>query len=340
MRILKIVIIFTLLFTTFDIANGQPRMQPKKINTKEIYTHSVTNVSFPQVLFDGYKRMSVYSFDKKNKNIGVTYEKNMNGEKIIFSLYLYPAGDGCEGRLRQEYKNSMQTVTSTTINGLNFTQVATQHEGEKYICNGFKAMFTSDNGELSQLTLFESGTWFYKIRITTSRQDSALLLDMEKEILQKFDPTSLTDLTPLNDKVNIYFNKTAFRDSTLLGSAMGSAFKKIEWVMDNVKEKERATGFPDLYLELHVEALKAFMEFQHRVSTSITGYTKRYLEELQAIFDAGFLPEFVMDQYEMVLIIPDDIPDRRNEYLLWKSENNISINLNEKFYILSFDAAK
>lgn len=339
MKTTKTIIVFFLLIVTSSVY-GQTRIQPKKIKVKENYKHSPTQMIFPKSLFDDYQRESIYAFDKKNQNISVSYEKNQNGEKTTFSLYLYPAGDGFEGRLRDEYINSMQSVVVTTKKGLHATQFAVQHEGEKYICNGFKSIFTNDQKDLSQLTLFESGTWFYKIRITTNQSDTTLMSEIETKILQNFNPTQLTDLKHLNEKVSVYFSKTAFRDSVLLGSAMGSAYRKIDWIIENVAERERATGFPDLYLDLHVEGLKAFMEFQHIITATKSEYTENYLKELQLISDANFLPEFVMEQYDMILIIPENISYRYDEYLKWKAENNISINLHEKFYVLSFNAKK
>jgi hypothetical protein len=340
MKSVRTVTIFIFLLAIFNIVNGQPRIQPKRIKAKENYTHSSTHFIFPKYLLGDFQRESVYSFDRKNQNVGVSYGKNQNGERIMFSLYLYPAGDGYEGRLRQEYQKSMQSVVATTKKGLHATQHAIQHKGEKYICNGFEAIFTTENNDLSQLSIFESGTWFYKIRITSTRKDTVLLSDLKTKILQTFDPTVLTDLAPLNEKVSVYFAKTAFRDSILLGSAMGSAYGKIDWIMENVDEKERATGLPDLYLNFHVEGLKAFMEFQHRFDFGKSDFTKNYLMELQLISDADFLNEFVMEQFGMILIIPEDTPAKYDEYLKWKSQNNISINLNEKFYVLSFGARK
>ena len=336
MKAIKLIVAFIILLTQLNIVNGQSR--PKEIKAKENYTHNSTQIDFPKFLFSDYQRKSIYSFDKKNENIGVTYEKNLNGEITIFSLYLYPAEEAFEGRLRGEYLNSMPVIT--VENKLSLLQYATQHKGEKYICNGFKAIFTNESKDLSQLTIFESGTWFYKLRITTNQADTALLLNLEKDILQNFEPTILTDLNPLNEKVNVYFSKTAFRDSVLLGSAMGSALKKIDWITKNVKENERATGFPDLYLDLHIEALKAFMEFQHKFDYEKSDFTEKYLNELQLISDANFLTEFVMEQHNMILIIPENTPLKYEEYLQWKAENNISINLNEVFYILSFPQKK
>jgi len=344
MESLRKVTILIFLLATFNIVNGQPRMQPKKIKAKENYIHSSTHFNFPKSLFGDYQRESVHSFDKKNQNIGVSYEKNQNGEKTVFSIYVYPAFDAYEGRLRQEYQRSLYSAFwAMKKEGMHARQYYVRHEGEKYICNGFEAIFTTDNNDLSQLTLFESGTWFLKIRITSNQRDTTLLSDIKTQILQVFDPTVLADLTPLNEKISVYMAKAAFRDSVLLGSAMGSAFRKIDWVMDNVNEKERATGMPDLYLDFHIAGLKAFMEFQHRpdyVNSKKSAFTENYLRQLQLISDADFINEFVMEQYGMILIIPDNIPDKYDEYLIWKSQNNITIKLNDDFYIISFAAKK
>jgi hypothetical protein len=82
------------------------------------------------------------------------------------------------------------------------------------------------------------------------------------------------------------------------------------------------------------------MEFQHRVDFEKSHFTKNYLKELQLISDADFLNEFVMEQFGMILIIPENTPAKYDEYQKWKSQNNITINLNEKFYVLSFKARK
>ncbi len=96
-------------------------------------------------------------------------------------------------------------------------------------------------------------------------------------------------------------SKAAFVDSLMLGSAMGSAFKKNEWVMDNVDSLERASGFPGLYLEMHIASLKEFTEFERKhPDLSKTKRTEQY----------GF--------------------DK------WKIDNPININLNERFYMIRF----
>ena len=92
MKTVRIIAIVVFLVSTFNVVNGQARIQPKKINAKKDYTHSPTKMSFPTSLLGDYQRESVYSFDRKNQNIGVTYGKNQNGVRTMFSIYLYMIG--------------------------------------------------------------------------------------------------------------------------------------------------------------------------------------------------------------------------------------------------------
>ena len=57
-----------------------------------------------------------------------------------------------------------------------------------------------------------------------------------------------------------------------------------------------------------MESVFAFMVFQHRFKYKKSEFTSQYLNELQLISDAGFITEFVMDQFGMILIIPENTP--------------------------------
>lgn len=328
-KILSIVLF--ILISTF-YANGQERSTPKKIKIKGDYLHELTNTFFPKQ-FEYLKLKDIYSFNKENSNIGVTYENIQNYKTTTLTIYLYPAGDGVEGRLRNEYLKSMQSVANVN-NGIHATQFAVKHEGEEYICNGFKAIFKGSN-EYSSLTLFECGTWFLKIRLTSNSLDSSQILSIERKVLDKYDPSKLTSLHPLNPKADVYFSKAAFRDSTLLGSVMGSAYRKIGWVMDNVSEKERASGFPDLYLNMHIESFIEFVKFEKR-NFSKSDFTREYLAELNSIINAGYLEEYIMEQNSMVMIVPDNIIFDFEGYYKWRETKTLKINLDEKMCIVSF----
>ncbi len=312
----------------------QAQIKPKKIKTKSDYKHKATDINFP-LKIDKYNRTNISAFDKKKQNIGVTYKDN--NSKTVISIYLYPAGAATEDRLRNEYLKSMQYIANLSDNGINAKQSPIFHKNENYKINGFNAII-NDINKKSSLSIFECGEWFFKIRITSEVLNTIDIKQIEQKILYLYKPTRLVKLSHLNHKADVNFNKVAFVDSVMLGSAMGSAFKKIDWVMNNVDSLERASGFPGLYLEMHIESLKEFTKFEKRFpNISKTKHTKKYLSELKSIINNGFLEEFIMEQFNMVMIVPDNLEFNFKEFKQWKINNPISINLNEKFYVIGFN---
>lgn len=314
---------------------AQDLTNPKKVRFKNGYEHKASNTEFPQTLENGFELTEVYAFDKKKKNIGATYEKNIE-PKGKLNVYIYPAEDGTEDRLRSEYLTSMQSVANLTNNGLGATQYPVKFSGKVYDCNGFKAEFKSKNQENSNLSIYECGTWFLKLRLTTNEKDSTEISELEQSVLKTFDLSRLTEQKRLNPKADVYFAKAAFKDSIMLGSAMGSAYKKIEWVMDNVLEKERASGFPGHYLELQLASLKEFAEFDKKYNYKKSEYTQDYLNQLNSLIDSEFLDEFVMKEFSMVMIVPENHEFDFDGFEKWKAKNEITINLNELFYVIAF----
>jgi len=329
-------ILSILLFIIYSIiAIGQPRTNPKKIKTNGSYIHAPAKTTFPEKL-NGYQLKSVYSFDKKNLNIGVTYDAESGNQKTTISVYIYPANDGSEGRLRNEYVNSLQSIANHTRNGLNATQYPVRFTGEKYICNGYKAETKLQDKELSQLILYECGTWFLKLRITSNQLDTSAISLLEEQIIKTFDPSRLTAIKPLNLKANIYISKAAFRDSTLLGSTISSASKKIEWAIDNIDENERTSGFPDLYLYMHIASLMEIVKFDKERNISKSESTQLYLDELNSIINSGFIAEFIMEQFGMIMIVPENVIFDFDGFDAWKQTNKITIDLNKRFYIIAY----
>jgi hypothetical protein len=125
----------------------------------------------------------------------------------------------------------------------------------------------------------------------------------------------------------------------MLGSAMGSAFKKISWALDNVDSLERAAGFPDLYLGLQVESLKEFTQFEKRKKWNRQQSTTDYLNELNQIIESGFLEEFIMEQFDMIMIVPKETTFDFEGFQKWKEAHPITIDLNQRFYVVSYKVA-
>ena len=70
---------------------------------------------------------------------------------------------------------------------------------------------------------------------------------------------------------------------------------------------------------------------------SKTKRTTEYIAELNSIIDNGFLEEFIMEQFDMVMIVPEKLEFDFIGFNKWKKENPIKINLNERFYVISFE---
>lgn len=314
---------------------AQELMNPQKIKFKNGLEHKFSETKFPQTLQNDFELTEVYAFDKKKQNIGVTYEKKTEPTGKL-NIYIYPAGDGTEDRLRIEYLTSMQSVANLTDNGLGATQYPVKFSGKKYDCNGFKADFISKNQENSNLSVYECGTWFFKLRLTTNEKDSIQISKLEKIALETIDPSQLTEQKKLNPKADIYFAKVAFQDSILLGSAMGSAYKKLEWVMDNVPERERASGFPGHYLEMQLASFNEFIAFDKKYDYRKSEFTQNYLKQINSLIDSGYLDEFIMKEFSMVMIVPENHKFDFDGFEKWKANNKIEINLNELFYVIAF----
>lgn len=328
------------IFTIFIILIGlncqaQELTNPKKIRFKNSFEHKFSETEFPQTLENGFELTEVYAFDKKKKNIGATYEKKSD-PKGKLNIYIYPAEDGTEDRLRSEYLTSMQSVANFTDNRLGATQYPVKFSGKDYDCNGFKAEFKFNTQENSSISVYECGTWFFKLRLTTKEKDSTQISNLENKILETFDPSHLTEQNKLNPKANIYFAKVAFQDSILLGSAMGSAYKKLEWVMNNVPESERASGFPGHYLEMQLASFNEFIAFDKKYDYKKSEYTQDYLNQLNSLIDSGFLDEFIMKAFSMVMIVHENHEFDFDGFEKWKAKNKITINLNELFYVIAF----
>jgi hypothetical protein len=334
--IIRLFLILVLIAFEGLYCNALTYNEPKKIKAKGDYVHSLTQLIFP-VKIDDYERVDIYSFDKKNTNVGITYENHKYLGKTTLSIYVYPAGSGTDGRLRDEYLFSLQSIANVSDKGVHAIQNYSSYKKDAYKINGYNAWIVNkSNSTKSVITVYECGKWFFKIRITTDLLDSLGVESLKNKTLDLFQPTILVENAPLNPKADIYFAKAAFRDSIMLGSAMGSAYKKLEWALHNVDSLERASGFPDLYIGMHVESLKAFVNFEKEHNYSKSQTTIDYLKELNSIIDAGFLKEFIMQQYRMIMITPENMTFDFDTYEKWKLTHPINIDLNKRFFVISY----
>ena len=321
----------TILFIVILFAIIPNNYAQKKIRAKGDYTHPSTNFVFPSQL-DNFRRAAIYSFDSKRENIGVVYENQFSMTTV--SLYIYPAGDGYEDRLRSEFIKSLQEIANYTRKGIDINQQPVQYEGD-YICNGFNAII-KDNRTYNSLTLYECGRWFFKIRITSDGSNAAHLSDFEQKIIRQYEPSQLTALNPFKSQAKVHIAPGTLNDTILFGSVAGFTLKKLEWALDSVSEKERASGFPSIHIGMHIAALKAFLNYriEKRPNTVTTEEIKKMIDEVQEISDNGFLEAYILDQYDMLLRIDNYVITEEvwEKYLKWKNNRTFLFTLTHIIY--------
>jgi hypothetical protein len=334
-RIQKYYLLYIFLLVTFSCSTTR-QIGPKELNVDGDYIHKKTKTVFPNQI-DSFHRTSISSFDKANDNVAATYKQIDDKFEISVTVNIYPAGEDFEGRLRDEYLSSLNSLTALINEEIQIEQFPVRHEGEDFICNGFKALIERERLNFSSLTLFECGQWFFKIRITSTGLESLQVNNFEELFIQNFNPSKLTAIKPLKPMANVYFSKVAFQDSTLLGSSMGSALRKIEWALDNIEEKELASGFPDIYLAMHLEAWKAFSSFSKEHELSKSEFTNSFLTNLDNLIASGFLAEYILEQYGFVMKTPEDIELDFSGFKKWKEKYIENFDLKQRFYIISYE---
>lgn len=312
--------IYSFLFLNSFIIFGQA----KKIKFKDKYIHTSTKFEFPSTLLE-YKLFEVNSFDKKKENVCIDYKN----ENTKISIFIYPANSGTENRLRSEYLNSILAINYKNNQNKKFDFKHVKIEKENVIVNGLKTIFRENiENKNSLLSIYECGTWFLKIRITSDSNNDSLDL-LEKSIIEKFNPTSLTLVKPLNLKGKVSVSKLAVRDSLFLASNLSLALNKLAWERENILEKERISGLTDLDIRMHIKALKAFISLESennnsptkKITLRGTPETSILLDKLKKIDDLGYLDEYIFDSYDEIMLVPDDVKFDIEEYKKWKTDN-------------------
>lgn len=327
-------ILTILLILSLSISANSPR----KIRCKTDYIQPESNITFPNYIKD-FERMEIYSFNKTNTDVGVNYQRKNLTEVTDLSIYVYPAGIAVEDRLRAEYLHSLQEIANTTLKGINATQSYTSFSQNGYKVNGFKAEITQK--ENSFLSVYECGEWFFKIRITSNQNDFAEILNLEQDILKLFVPTKLVELAPLAPLASIKVSTAAQKDSLIFECMLFSALEKSKWVKEHVDSLEKAAGFPGIYLDMYVDALMKISEHaKMKTKMQRSATTTDYLSDLNLIIDSGFLKEFILDQFSMLMTTPENTEFNFDGFFEWKKNHDVKLNLNQMYYLIYFKKQK
>lgn len=306
------------------------------LNPSSNYVHPETQTGFPYKIGE-FVRSQIVTYKNTPSKIDAIYESDSDGKKSSFTISLIPDNEGVEGRLRNVYLKEILPFEKEEKRNFPPMAVPVKFNGNLYTCNGIKGTYKKSDNEFSRLTVYECGTWLLKISMKANNLDSIGFEKFNQTLIQRFDPSRLTSLRPLNLKSNVDFERDALKDTIMTGALVGSAFKKMDWAIINVSNRERASGFPDLYLNMHLAAWKEFINLQKKKKDITGSYTaKKYVEELYAINNAGFLAEFVMEEYNNIMIVPDYITLNLAAFNKWKEDKNLTINLQKKLYTICY----
>lgn len=302
------------------------------LNSSNNFLHTETQTVFPYRM-EEWTRTQATTFPDEKGKIEVQYSDKTGGN--VVGIRLSPSANATEGRLRNEYLKETMKISKGSNLFPKEAPVAVKFVGQKYHCNGVRGFFTGTNDNVL-VSVYECGTWLLNIQVSSPRNDREALTRIEESFLQQINPARLTALCPLNLKSNVHFETEALKDTVMTAAIVKSAFRKIEWVKENVDEEERYSGFPDLYLPMHVAALKEYLDVQSRKNWHKSKQAEAFYRGLDEINKAGYLPEFIMEEYQNVMAVPSNLPLRMKDYEQWKSDRPIKVHLPVNQYTITY----
>jgi len=91
------------------------------------------------------------------------------------------------------------------------------------------------------------------------------------------------------------------------------------------------------FLSSFIRPAQEFVKFHKEKKWTIKDeWTSNYLSELNAIIDAGFLNEFIMEQFDMIVIVPDNLTTDFEAFQKFKENSKLTIDLNQNFYVVLY----
>ncbi|MFV0391400.1 MAG: hypothetical protein ACK5KP_05890 [Paludibacteraceae bacterium] len=303
-------------------------------NSKSNFIHTESNTLFPYQINDFERIKLTVSAEKPSKAEAVYKTKNRESTLII---RLIPSGEAVEGRLRDAYLVAIKQLSQEK--GKNYLPKPNilRFRGNLYRNNGVEGTYVNDEKSFSQINVWECGTWLLITKLDFEGFDEKQFDQFSQDLTCFVNPSRLTGQKLMNLKPNVDFQRGALKDTVITGALVASAFKKIDWASENINLNERYSGFPDLYLNMHTESLQEYLRILDRKSNrtkepeNLTFYV-----QLKAIRDAGYLAEFIVDTYENVMIVPDNVKLNFAGYYQWKKGRVLSPNLLKKRYKINY----
>ncbi len=341
-------IIFSLLYTLFFTQN---RKEPVKLAIKGDFTHISTSVIFP-LLWSGFQRESIYSYDMQNKHVAVSYvQEEGKKNKTALTLYVYPIKSIDNQLLRSEFSTYEYVLNQNSNKGVDLKPLFGNISNDRVKVNYIYSVFDHSMGERdffkgvkytdkkSLISIYECGGWRFKIRISSDHMTADQLAEMKNKIENYFSILEVASKKPLpiDQAPDIILSPVIKRDTMMIRSTIAAAEAKKEWLGTNLEKKELLAGFNDMKIDSEVYAIEKMIEFYkaHEKDWPIHEDTKKYFNEMIRIADSGKIKDHIYAKYNR-LIQYDEGDARTDDYIQFKIDNHISEDTNQIFYKLYY----
>lgn len=340
----NLIFIFSFLFV---ILSSQQRKQPAKLQVKEDYTHEFTKTMFP-ILWSGFQRETVHSFDEKNQNVAVSYvQQKTKKTKTVLTFYIYPKKSINNQLLRDEFLSYDYALNQNSNKGIDLKPSFGSISNDSLTVNSVYSAFNSAVGtpdffkgvkyidKTALLAIYECGGWTFKIRISSDDMTSDQMIGMKEKAENYFGILSIAAVKtlPINEVPDILLSPVVKRDSMMTLATIKAAEAKIEWIGKHLNKKERLTGFSDMKIDSEVYATEKMIDFYkaHEKDWPLNPDTKKYFTEMIKISENGKIKNHIYEKFHRVVDYPEG-GSQQEDYVQFKIDKDVSENTNEIFY--------
>lgn len=326
---------------------SQQRKKPVDLAIKGDFTHSATSVIFP-VLWSGFQRDAVFSYDLQNQHVAVSYIQQKDKKtKTTVTLYLYPLKSTDNQYLRDSFSSYTYALNQNSNKGTDLPPSFGSMANDQVKVNYIYSIFDHSMGEMSffnglkytdkksLLSIYECGGWNFKIRASSDDMTKDQLAELKGKIESYFNVLNIASQKPLPiEKIpDIILSPTIKRDSMMIRATIAAADAKIEWLGKNLERKELLTGFNDMNINSEVYAIEKMLDFYkaHEKDWPMHDGTKKYFSEMLRIADNKRIKDHIYYKYNGIINY-DDGAAKKNDYIQFRIDKNISEDTSEVFY--------
>jgi len=329
---MKILLILALFVTCFPVIIFGQNYE----NIIENNFTQVTGILLPEI-FKEYKKSKVENLKESNNSFLITYlDENTKFSKITINVY--PADVALENRLLFEYRPIINSYSERTSEIINQPIKVTK---DSINMLGLISTFTDyERNYNTVLAMFEAGKFFIKYEIKSRKKSIEEIVSITKSLIDTISPTIILKNNPLILGVTIHIAPGVVQDTNSLDPIIKATLTKAEWVYNNVDSIERCGGFPSLYFleqKLTVEAMLAEWENKSKPKAEL----ESYFNELIKIRNSGFLDEYIYEEYDRFLLLPENMKLRMEDFFKWRKANKLTVTLTGPtfYYVLGYEGS-